>query len=133
MSVMTCHRFCFLTPSTTERVWAFLTTPALTARYLKGVELVSDWNVGSRVELQGTDRVFVIGEVISLAPRSSLVYFWEQGVGQRLFVSWNLRAGCNGTVVSLTVDECDGDSEADAEDTWLPLLSALQSELISAT
>ncbi len=29
----------------------------------------------------------------------------------------------------LTVDEVDGDSEDEAEDTWLPVLSALQSQL----
>jgi uncharacterized protein YndB with AHSA1/START domain len=44
------------------KVWAALTTPALTRRYMFGAEAVSDWKVGSpliwRFEQEGKQKVF---------------------------------------------------------------------------
>ena len=45
------------------------------------------------------------------------------------FLTWLLRTTPCGTTLRLQVDEIEGSSEDDAEDTWLPVLAALHALL----
>jgi uncharacterized protein YndB with AHSA1/START domain len=79
--------------------------------------------------MRGPDGISITGQVLSVERNQTLAFAIEQGLGPCRFISWDLRQCSAGTVVRLTVDEVDGDSEDEAEDTWLPVLSALQSQL----
>jgi uncharacterized protein YndB with AHSA1/START domain len=129
MAPIDCHRFAFITVASPDQVWAALTNRELSRHYLFGLDLVSDWIPGSSVELRGPDGISIPGQVLSVERNQKLAFAIEQGLGPCRFISWDLRQCSAGTVVRLTVDEVDGDSEDEAEDTWLPVLSALQSQL----
>jgi hypothetical protein len=45
------------------------------------------------------------------------------------FLTWQLRATPGGTTVRLQIDEIEGSTDEDAEDTWLPVLAALRAML----
>jgi hypothetical protein len=45
------------------------------------------------------------------------------------FRTWQLRATPCGTTLRLQIDEIEGSSDDDAEDTWLPVLAALRALL----
>jgi hypothetical protein len=49
------------------------------------------------------------------------------------FLTWKLRTVPGGTMLRLQVDEIEGSSDDDAEDTWLPVLAALHALLDPAS
>jgi hypothetical protein len=49
--------------------------------------------------------------------------------GPATFLTWQLRAVPCGTTLRPQVDEIEGSSDDDAEDTWLPVLGALHALL----
>ena len=49
------------------------------------------------------------------------------------FLTWQLRATPGGTTLRLQIDEIEGSSDDDAEDTWLPVLAALSALLDPAS
>ena len=56
-----------------EKVWKLLTHPEMTKQYMFGCEVLSDWQVGSRVDwkgktAEGEDIVYVTGEVTEIVP-----------------------------------------------------------------
>ncbi len=57
------------------RVWAVLTTPALTKRFMFGAEAISDWKVGSPLvwRLEGSEKVLK-GKIVGIEPCTRLSY-----------------------------------------------------------
>jgi hypothetical protein len=49
-----------------------------------------------------------------------------------VYLTWQIRSIANGTVVRLLVDEIESVDEEEVEDTWLPILAALQALLAEA-
>ncbi len=129
MAPIDCHRYAFVTDATVDRVWEALTDRALARRYFFGLDVVSEWTPGGPITLHGPHGITVSGQVLSVEPPWTVVFAIEQGLGPCRFISWDLRDSAEGTVVRLTVDEVDGDSEEEAEDTWLPVLLSLQTLL----
>jgi uncharacterized protein YndB with AHSA1/START domain/DNA-binding transcriptional ArsR family regulator len=65
--------------TTPEQLWTALTDPAFTKRYW-GVELISDWQVGSSIVWQ-LDKVSIDGEnqvVLAADPPKKLSYTWHE-------------------------------------------------------
>jgi uncharacterized protein YndB with AHSA1/START domain len=129
MVISSSHRFTFRTRATPEEVWSALTCPVTSRQYLHDMSLVSEWEPGSPVELHGPDGHSATGEVVAAARPHRLSFALEQGTAPCRIIGWDLRAHPDGTVVRLTVDDVDGDSEEEVEDVWLPILTALQSVL----
>jgi uncharacterized protein YndB with AHSA1/START domain len=61
-----------------ERVWDALVNPDMTARYMFGCRVASDWKTGSRVDwigiADGKDVTYVTGELIAFEPHNRLIY-----------------------------------------------------------
>ena len=129
MGFSTSHRFSFHTGATPDEVWSVLTCPVTSRRYLHDLSLVSEWQQGSLVELRGADGHSATGEVVAAVRPHRLSFALEQGTAPCRIIGWDIRAHPDGTVVRLTVDDVDGDSEEEVEDVWLPILTALQSVL----
>ena len=129
MVISSSHRFTFHTRATPEEVWSALTCPVASRQYLHDMSLVSAWEPGSPVELRGPDDHVATGEVVTAVRPRRLSFALEQGTASCRIMDWDLRAHPDGTVVRLTVDDVDGDSEEEVEDVWLPVLTALQSVL----
>ncbi|HEY5110542.1 MAG TPA: SRPBCC domain-containing protein [Acidimicrobiales bacterium] len=126
MAISSSHRFSFLTGAPPERVWAALTCPDTTPRFLHGMRLESAWVPGSPVELQAPAGHSVSGEAIRVDPPRSLSFALEQGTAPCRIIGWELRPHPEGTVVRLSIDDVDGDCEEEVEDVWLPVVAALQ-------
>jgi uncharacterized protein YndB with AHSA1/START domain len=129
MTISSSHRFSFLTGSSPDRVWASLTCPDTTPRYLLGMRLESAWTPGASVKLLAPTGHSVVGEAIRVDPPRSLSFALEQGTAPCRIIGWELRPHPVGTVVRLSVDDIDGDCEEEVEDVWLPVVAALQSLL----
>src|SRR5271157_6549265 len=126
MAISCSHRFSFLTGAAPGRVWAALTCPDMSPRYLHGMRLESTWAPGSTVELRAPEGQSVFGEAIRVDPPRSLSFALEQGTAPCRIIGWELRPHQEGTVVRLSIDDVDGDNEEEVEDVWLPVLAALQ-------
>jgi uncharacterized protein YndB with AHSA1/START domain len=70
------------------------------------------------------------GQVLRAEPPRQLSYLLRSGPDDPpTFLTWQLRATPGGTTVRLQIDEIEGSSDEDAEDTWLPVLTALRALL----
>jgi uncharacterized protein YndB with AHSA1/START domain len=68
--------------------------------------------------------------VLRAEPPRQLSYLLRSGPEDPpTFLTWQLRATPGGTTVRLQIDEIEGSSDEDAEDTWLPVLAALHALL----
>jgi uncharacterized protein YndB with AHSA1/START domain len=123
------HRFTFTTVAALNQVWASLTKREHSRHFLFGIDLISDWIPGASMELRGPGGVSMTGQVLSVERNTRLTYAIEQGLGPCRFITWDLRQCAAGTVLQLTVDELDGDSEDEVAEIWLPVMFALQSQL----
>jgi uncharacterized protein YndB with AHSA1/START domain len=60
--------------TTPERVWAAITDPETRAKYNFGAGARSDWQAGSRVELQAGEYLLGEGDVLEADPPRTLVH-----------------------------------------------------------
>ncbi|MGH9227008.1 MAG: SRPBCC domain-containing protein [Acidimicrobiales bacterium] len=128
--------FEFVTAAPPEQVWAALTLPELTARYLYGMALESDWQPGSAITTRspassGVDDE-LSGEVLSVEVARRLSYALGGGADQPVsYVTWELEPASRGTQVRLYVDEADQSAgvDGDVEGSWIPAVTALQAVL----
>jgi len=137
VSPLTSHQFALTTAAAPAAVWAALTDGDLTRRYLHGLAAHSDWAPGAPLTLRsgggssgphGAGRL--TGQVLRAEPPRQLSYLLQSGPDDpATFLTWQLRTGAGGTTLRLQVDEIEGSSEDDAEDTWLPVLAALRALL----
>ena len=73
---------------------------------------------------------YVTGQVVRAEAPRQLSYLLRSGPEDPpTFLTWLLRTTPCGTTLRLQVDEIEGSSEDDAEDTWLPVLAALHALL----
>lgn len=118
--------FHLLTPAPPERVWGALTCPESAPRYLHGLRPQTCWSTGAAVEWTGPPVGAIPGQVLYADPPYRLTVTVEDGSGTCTYLTWQVRAGDDGTVVRLDVQEAPGaGTEAELEDVWLPVMQRL--------
>jgi len=130
------HSFRCFVPVDTSRVWATLTDGQATGRYLHGLVADSSWRADAPIQfrappLQPERRSMLSGRVLCALPDRRLSYFLRSGPADPCtYLTWHLRPCPGGSAIHLQVDqpEC-ADTAEEAEDTWLPVLAALQTLL----
>ena len=132
------HRFSFYTAADTGRIWKLLTCADTTPTYFHGLEISSSWRVGDPIRicrpLSDPECGDVLtGRVLCVRPESRLSFYFHSGTNDpHTYLTWEMRAATDGSVVQLQVDHVEHVEDlAEAEDTWLPVLAALQA-LLSA-
>jgi len=129
------HRFRCFTPAKPARVWLALTDGRQTRRYLHGLALDSAWTVDAPLAFRTGELTdgpaALVGGVLCIQLHRRLSYFLRSGPADpATYLTWELDPRAGGTVVHLQVDCAEhGDTEAEAEDTWLPVLAGLQDVL----
>lgn len=123
-------------PATPETVWAALTCPTATSVFFHGLSLRSTWQPLDNLDLVptavGADDTVLHGTVLHAAPTTALSFSIDDCSGTATFVGLGLRPSGEGCVLTLRVDECVSDPDADAcelEDVWLPVLDRLRAHL----
>ncbi len=118
-----CH-----TPADPARVWAALTDAGQTSAYLYGLAAHSTWDCNAFIDVQHGDRSHLIGRVLCAQPNERLSYVLQAGdTDPPVYLTWLIRPSPGGCTIRLEIDEIEhADSAEDAEDTWLPVLAALQ-------
>lgn len=116
---------CFATSAAADpsRVWAVLTCPE--ARYLHGLALKSEWTAGAAVRIDAEPGA-LRGTVLAAVPRERLSFLFEDPSGTSVHVTWEIRTcptAPDSTVVRLWIDDSEGASVEEMEDTWLPVLA----------
>ena len=109
-------------------MWTALTDGALTRRYLYGLAAQSTWSPGALLTLRtgGAPAAQLTGQVLRAEPPRRLSYLLRSGPDDpATFLTWQLRRTSGGTTLRLQIDEIEGGSDDDAEDTWLPVLAGL--------
>lgn len=110
-----------------ERVWAVLTKPEETAKYMFGCRTVSSWKVGEKLEWEGEAEgkkvVYVTGKILVLEPHRRFHYsvFDPNGTYRDepwnyLTVTYDLEPRGNG--VRLSVSQGDYSKVEDGEKRW---------------
>jgi uncharacterized protein YndB with AHSA1/START domain len=113
------------------RVWSALTDPTQTTAYLYGLALHSSWEPGAAIEVWHEGRQALSGRVLCSRAGARLSYLLRAGADDPpVYLTWLIRARPNGCTIRLEIDEVEYIDDADeAEDTWLPVLAALQKHL----
>jgi uncharacterized protein YndB with AHSA1/START domain len=115
-----------------ERVWDALTAADSPLGYLLGMRIESDWQPGSAVTLTVSDEWRLTGDVLAAERPRRLSYTLGDQPGEpSAYVSWELRAAGDVTIIRLYVDEPwpDPGASEDLEIAWLRVLSGLVSYL----
>lgn len=130
------HKFRSFTPVDTSRVWIALTDGQATGRYLHGLVADSSWCADAPIHfraapLQSASQSMLAGRVLCALPCRRLSYFLRSGPEDPCtYLTWQLRSCPGGSTVHLHVDQAEcADTEEEAENTWLPVLAALQTLL----
>jgi uncharacterized protein YndB with AHSA1/START domain len=129
------HTFAFFTAAAPARVWAALTGAGGTVGYMYGLVACSSWLPGEDIHFEtapsSTAVPSLTGRVLHVQPPCRLSYFLHSAPEDPpVYLTWQVRPCPGGSAVQLRVDgtECP-DSDEEAEDTWLPVLAALQASL----
>jgi uncharacterized protein YndB with AHSA1/START domain len=118
--------FRLLTSACPERVWGALTCPDTAPAYLHGLSPRTCWSSGAPVEWESGGPVSLPGQVLHADPPYRLSVTVEDGSGTCTYLTWQVRAADDGTVIRLDVEEAPGaGSEVELEDVWLPVLTRL--------
>jgi uncharacterized protein YndB with AHSA1/START domain len=128
ISPQTAHQFAVTTTAEPATVWTALTNGDLTSRYLNGLAAHSTWSPGALLTLRAGSgpAAELTGQVLRADPPRRLSYLLRSGPHDpATFLTWQLRATPGGTTLRLQIDEVEGSSDDDAEDTWLPVLAGL--------
>jgi uncharacterized protein YndB with AHSA1/START domain len=123
--------FHLLSCATPEHVWAALTCPVLSPRFLHGLSAQGSWQTDTDLVFTSDQGVTLTGRVLWSEPPHRLSLTIEDSCGACTYLTWELREGCGRTVVRLRVEESHASptDEEELEDTWLPALAALESVL----
>jgi uncharacterized protein YndB with AHSA1/START domain len=125
-AVFACH-----SPAGPTRVWAALTDAAQTTAYFYGLAVHSTWLSDASLVIMHGDLPVLTGRVLCARPNTRLSYvLYTDPDGPPVCLTWLLRASAGGCAIRLQVDEIFSTETADeTEDTWLPVLAALQRHL----
>jgi uncharacterized protein YndB with AHSA1/START domain len=123
--------FACFSPVQATRVWSALTDPTQTTAYLYGLAVHSSWEPGAAIEVRYDGRQALSGRVLCSRAGERLSYMLRAGADDPpVYLTWLIRARPKGCTIRLEIDEVDDLDDADeAEDTWLPVLAALQHHL----
>ena len=125
------------TASGPDRVWATLTDPVLTARYLQGLAATSSWRPGAPVTFRVGPHT-LSGEVLASEPPRRLSYTIAVGDGQpSTYVTWEIVAYGSGSSVRLYVDDPDQPLSAgfdpEGAAVWSEVIGRLADVLAAST
>jgi hypothetical protein len=125
------HSFACCTLAGPDDVWDALTNACRTSIYLFGLALSSTWAVDAAITTDNERAAGLAGHVVCLRPGERLSYMLHSGpTDPPTYLTWLIRPGAGGTTINLAIDEpVTPESVEDAEDTWLPVLEALQQHL----
>jgi len=126
------QQFTCSTSACPDAVWAALTDPERTSQYLYGLSAHSCWQVDAAIEFTH-ERYALQGQVIKAERPCRLSYYLAAGPEDPpTYVTWQVRSSPTGSTIRLQIDETEApDTVEEAEDTWLPVLAALQRHLES--
>jgi hypothetical protein len=99
--------------------------------YLFGLTLRSTWAVDAAISADLVGAPGPSGHVECSRPGHRLSFMLQScPTDPRTYLTWLIRRSAGGTAINLAIDEPEmPDSVVDAEDTWLPVLEALQRHL----
>jgi uncharacterized protein YndB with AHSA1/START domain len=125
------HSFACHTCASPEQVWDALTNASRTTAYLYGLAAHSTWEVDAVITAVYDGLTRLGGHVLCARPGKRLSYLLQpESTDPPMYLTWLIRPSVSGSTITLIVDEPDTpDTTDDAEDTWLPILSALQRHL----
>ena len=125
--------FACFSPADPARVWSALTDAAQTPAYLYGLAAHSTWTANAPIELRHEGFV-LCGRVVCSRPNERLSYLLQTDPDDPpVYLTWLIRPRRDGSTIRLEIDEVDfADGQEEAEDTWLPVLAALQTLLTAA-
>lgn len=102
-----------------DKVWDVLTNPELTPKYMYGCALVSNWNVGDKINWELNGKVVVTGEIIKIVPGKHLHFTTfdpSMGLGDTspnyIHVTYTLSANGSETVLEITQGDYQGAENA---------------------
>ncbi len=80
MPKFTDQKFVYTTyiKTTPEKLWAALTSAEFTRQYLFGIDVVSDWKVGSTMKFVKGNETWVLGKVLAANPYTLLSYTFHE-------------------------------------------------------
>ena len=122
--------FACFSPADPDRIWSALTDAAQTPAYLYGLAAHSTWTPDAPIELRHNG--FALrGRVVCSRRNERLSYLLQSDPDDPpVYLTWLIRPRAGGCTIRLEIDEVDfADGTQEAEDTWLPVLAALQTVL----
>ncbi len=124
------QQFTCATAACPEAVWSALTDPEQTRVYLYGLAAHACWQADAVIEFHGEQHT-LHGQVMHTEAPYRLSYVLTAAPGDPpTYVTWQIRSSPTGSTIRLQIDETEtADTIEDAEDTWLPVLAALQRHL----
>jgi len=130
------QRFVCFTAANPARVWAVLTGTHETGSYVYGLVTHSSWEADAPIHFrtaQSPTAVYssLTGRVLHVQPLCRLSYLVQSGPEDPpVYLTWQIRPCRGGSTIRLQVDEIGyADNDEEAENTWLPVLAALQALL----
>lgn len=129
------HHFACFTAASPAATWSALTSPGQTGAYLYGLAAHSSWQPDAPIRFQIAGQYPITGQVLHVQAPSRLSYVLQTGPGDPpVYLTWQIRPSPGGCTIRLQIDETDfADTREEAEDTWLPVLAALQELLAAGT
>jgi uncharacterized protein YndB with AHSA1/START domain len=126
------QQFTCSTTAEPSRVWTALTEPEETREYLYGLAAHSCWEAEAAIRFCHEQHTLQ-GQVMHAERPCRLSYYLTAGPDDPpTYLTWQIRASPTGSTIRLQIDETEpaiADSDEEAEDTWLPVLAALQRHL----
>jgi uncharacterized protein YndB with AHSA1/START domain len=87
------------------------------------------------IQFQMADQYPITGQVLHAQAPCRLSYVQQTGPGDPpVYLTWQIRPSPGGSTIWLQIDETEfADTDEEAENTWLPVLAALQELLAAST
>ncbi len=129
------HQFACFTVASPDASWSALTGPRQTSAYLYGLAAHSSWQPDAPIQFQIAGQHPITGQVLHVQAPCRLSYVLQTGPGDPpVYLTWQIRPSPGGSTILLQIDETDfADNDEEAENTWLPVLAALQELLAAGT
>ena len=124
--------FRIITRASAQRIWEALTATGEGVDYLYGLTVEATWRAGSTVTAGLPAGPRLVGEILRADQPRLLSYTLGDTAGEpSVYVTWEVDAEPDTTIVRLYVDELHPLSSSDIERAWLPVVAALEERLRS--